>query len=261
MTLLAKSEIWRFRELLYFLVWRDVKIRYKQTFLGAAWAILQPFITMIVFSVFFGRLAKIPTDGIPHPIFWYSALLPWTYFSGALTAAGNSLLVNRDLITKVYFPRLILPASSVLTGLVDFMVATGLLVALMAWYRIELSWGLLVWPLAVVVLVFLALGAGMFLAALNVNYRDVKYALPFAVQLLLFLTPIIYPSSMVPERWRWLLAINPLTGIIEACRASLLSTHAIDWTLFGVSVVVTLVVFVLGFVYFERTQRSFADII
>ena len=257
----GRAEVWRYRELLFFLVWRDVKIRYKQTLLGAAWAVLQPFLTMVVFSVFFGRLAKIPTDGIPHPIFWYSALLPWTYFSSALVNAGNSLVSNRDLITKVYFPRVILPASTVFSGLVDFLVATLVLIGLMVYYKIAPSWGILVWPLAVVTLILLALGVGMFLAALNVRFRDIKYALPFGVQLLLFLTPIIYPSSIVPERFQVLLSLNPLTGIIEACRASLLPTHSVDWSMLGVSIAVTVGLFLVGAIYFERTQRSFADVI
>lgn len=253
--------IWHYRELLFFLVWRDVKIRYKQTVLGALWAVLQPFLTMIVFTVFFGRLAQIPTDGIPQPIFWYSALLPWTYFSSALVNAGNSLLGNRDLITKVYFPRAILPASTVLSGLVDFLIATLVLVGLMVYYEVRPAWGLAVWPLAVLTLVVLALGLGMLLSALNVRFRDVKYALPFGVQLLLFLTPIIYPSSIVPERFRSLLALNPLTGIIEACRASLLPGHPIDWAMLGASIGITMVIFFLGALYFDRTQRSFADVI
>jgi lipopolysaccharide transport system permease protein len=256
-----REDLWRYRELLRFLVWRDVKIRYKQTVLGAAWAVIQPFITMIVFSVFFGRLAKMPTDGIPGPIFWYSALLPWTYFSSTIVSAGNSLVSNRDLITKVYFPRVIIPASTVFSGLVDFAIAFVLLIGMMLYYGIPLSWGILVWPLAMTTLVVLALGAGMFLAALNINYRDIKYALPFGIQLLLFLTPIIYPSSIIPEKYQGLLALNPLSGIIEACRASLIPTHAVDWKLFGASVLITLVTFVAGAIYFNRTQRSFADVV
>lgn len=261
MTTLARSDLARYRELLAFLVWRDVKIRYKQTVLGALWAVIQPFVTMIVFSVFFGTLAKIPTDGIPQPLFYYSALIPWTYFSSAIVNAGNSLVSNRDLITKVYFPRLILPASTVLSGLVDLLVASVLLVAMMVYYGIIPSWDVLVWPAAIATLVVLALGAGMFLAALNVNYRDVKYALPFGVQLLLFLTPIIYPTSIVPERFQPLMALNPLSGIIDSCRASLLPTHAVDWGAFGIAVAVTLAIFGVGATYFNRTQRTFADVV
>jgi lipopolysaccharide transport system permease protein len=256
-----RSEFWRFRELLFFLVWRDVKIRYKQTMLGAAWAIIQPFVTMIVFSIFFGRLANMPTDGIPGPIFWYSALLPWTYFSGAITNAGNSLVGNRDLITKVYFPRMILPASTVVSGLVDLFVASLLLIGMMVYYDVGFSWGMLVWPLAISSLVLLALGAGMFLSAINVNFRDVKYALPFAVQLLMFVTPVIYPTSIIPEKYRGLMALNPLSGIIEACRASLLPTRDVNWMTLGVSFAITVIIFVVGLIYFNRTQRSFADVV
>lgn len=256
-----RDGVWQYRELLWFLIWRDIKIRYKQTLLGASWAVLQPFVTMVVFTLFFGRFAKIPTDGIPQPIFWYAALVPWTYFAGALVNSGNSLLGNRDLVTKVYFPRAILPASSVLSGLLDFAIAMLLLVAMMAWYRVAPGWGLLVWPIAVFTLIALALGAGMFLSALNVRYRDVKYALPFLVQLLLFLTPVIYPTSIVPERYRFLMALNPLSGIIEACRASLLPGRAIDWMQLGASIVISGVVFTMGALYFEKTQRSFADVI
>jgi len=258
---MTRDDLFRYRELLFFLVWRDVKIRYKQTVLGALWAVLQPFLTMVVFTVFFGRVAEIATDGIPKPVFYYSALLPWTYFSSSIVNAGQSLVSNRDLITKVYFPRVIIPASAVLSGLVDLAIASLILAALMAYYGIAPSWGLLVWPVAVLCIVVLALGAGMTLAALNVNYRDVRYALPFGVQLLLFVTPIIYPTSSIPERFQWLMALNPLTGIIESCRASLLPTHHVDWGLFGISVVVTLILFVLGAVYFHRTQRAFADVV
>ncbi len=254
-------EVWRYRELLFFLIWRDVKVRYKQTILGAAWALIQPFLTMLVFTVFFGKFAKMPTDGIPYPIFWYSALLPWTYFSGALINAGNSLVSNTDLVTKVYFPRVIIPASSALSGLVDFVLASVLLAAMMMYYGIQPGWGILVWPVSMILLVILALGAGMFLAALNVTYRDVKYALPFGVQLLLFLSPVIYPTSIIPERFRVLMALNPLSGIIESCRAALLPTHSVDWKLFGASALITTLIFFLGIIYFRRTERTFADVV
>ncbi|MDH3591984.1 MAG: ABC transporter permease [Planctomycetota bacterium] len=254
-------EFWRYRELLYFLVWRDLKVRYKQTKLGAAWAILQPFVTMIIFTIFFGRLAGIPSDDIPRPIFYYSALLPWTYFASALTGAGNSLLSNSDLLTKVYFPRLALPVAAVLTGLIDFAIASVVLIGMMAYYAVPVSWELLLWPLLLLPLTALALGLGTILAALNVNFRDVKHALPFCVQLLLFLTPIIYPASMVPQPYRSLLALNPLTGIIEAFRAALIPGRAIDWGLLGISAVTTTILLVIGLTYFRRTEREFADII
>jgi len=255
------QEFWHYRELFYFLVWRNVKIRYKQTVLGASWAVIQPFCTMIVFTLFFGRLAKMPSDGIPYPVFSYSALLPWTYFSGALTAAGNSLVGNSNLITKVYFPRATIPTSAALSGLVDFGIASIVLLGMMAYYRIPLSWGFLLWPVLLVPLVLLALGVGMMLAALNVRYRDIKYTIPFMVQLWLFLTPIIYPTSIIPERFRALSAFNPLSGIIEAFRSSFLPTRHVDWHMLGISVAVVLVVFVLGATYFRKVEKTFADII
>ena len=254
-------EFWHYRELFYFLVWRDVKIRYKQTLLGATWAIIQPFFTMIVFTLFFGKLAKMPSDGIPYPIFSYSALLPWTYFSVSLTNAGNSLVGNANLLTKVYFPRVALPVSSALSGLVDFGLASVILLGMMVYYHIPPSWGLLLWPVFIIPLVMFVLGAGMILAALNVYYRDIKYAIPFGIQLWLFVTPVIYPTSIIPERFRVLLAFNPLSGIIEAFRAALLPTRSVDWQSLGISVAITLLIFTLGAMYFRKTERTFADII
>lgn len=254
-------ELWYYRELFYFLIWRDIKIRYKQTLLGAAWAVIQPFATMIVFTIFFGKLAKIPSDGIPYPIFSYSALLPWIYFSGALTNAGNSLVTNTNLITKVYFPRAIIPASSALSGLVDFAIASVLLFAMMLYYQIPLTWELLLWPVFIFPLVALAITGGMFLAALNVKYRDIKYAIPFGIQLFLFITPVIYPTSFIPEKYRFLLSFNPLTGIIENCRATLVPTRQIDWHAFWVSTLIIGFICVLGSIYFNRAERKFADII
>lgn len=254
-------ESWRYRELFYFFAWRDVKLRYKQTAFGAAWAIIQPLCTMVVFTVLFGHFANMPSDGIPYPIFSYSALVPWVYFSGALASSGNSLLGNASLLTKVYFPRVTLPASAVLSGLVDFAIASVVLVGLMVFYGVPLSWRLLLWPLLAVPLVLLAFGIGMFLAALNARYRDVKHAIPFVTQLWLFVTPIIYPSSIVPERVRLLLALNPLTGLIEGFRASILPDRHVDWRLLIVSFGLTLGIFALGAWYFRRTERIFADVI
>ncbi|MCZ6678467.1 MAG: ABC transporter permease [Candidatus Poribacteria bacterium] len=255
------KEFWRYRELFYFLAWRDVKVRYKQTVLGVAWAVIQPFFTMVVFTIFFGKLAKIPSDGMPYPIFSYCALLPWTYFSGALTNSGNSLVTNADLITKVYFPRVIVPSASVLSGLVDFGIATIILFAMIVYYQVQFSLGFLLWPVLVIPLVLLALGVGMVLAALNVSYRDLRYAIPFGIQLWLFLTPVIYPTSLIPERFRPLTAFNPLVGIIEACRASLFPTKEIDWQTLGISTVMVIVIFVVGLLYFKKVERSFADLI
>ena len=254
-------EFWRYRELFYFLVWRDVKIRYKQTVLGAAWAVIQPLFAMVVFTLFFRKLANMPSDGIAYPIFSYSALVPWTYFANAIGNAGNSLINNRDLITKVYFPRASIPASAVLSGLVDFAIASVILLGLMAYYRIAPSWGLLLWPVLVIPLVALAMGVGMIFAALNVRYRDIKYALPFFTQLWLFLTPVIYPTSIIPERFRVLMALNPLSGIIEAFRACLLPARTVNWGLLGVSVATAAFLLAAGALYFRATERTFADIV
>jgi lipopolysaccharide transport system permease protein len=255
------KEFWEYRELFYFLVWRDVKIRYKQTVLGAAWAVIQPFFMMVVFTVFFGRMAKMPSDGIPYPVFSYAALLPWTYFSTALTHSGNSLLSGANLVRKVYFPRAALPAASTLGGIVDFAIAFVFLFGLMFYYDIAPGFGLLLWPFLLVPLIVLALGIGMFLAALNVKYRDIKYAIPFLIQALLFVTPIIYPASIAPERYRFLLSLNPLTGLIEAFRATALPGKTLDWGLLGLSVAVSAAIFVGGALYFRKTEREFADVI
>ena len=251
----------RYRELFLFLVWRDVKIRYKQTVLGASWAILQPFMTMVIFTLFFGKLAGIDTEGIPQPVFYYSALVPWTYFSVSLSLSGNSLVANSRLISKVYFPRAIIPASSALGGLVDFAIAYLVVIGMMIYYHIPFHWGMMWWFVLLIPLVFLILGLGMILSALNVKYRDIKYVIPFLIQSLLFLSPVIYPTSVVPEKYQVFLAINPLTGLISAFRASLLPDRAIDWNLVGISVLVITVIFTVGSLYFRKTERAFADII
>ena len=261
MTTGSVQELWRYRELFFFFVWRDIKVRYKQTLLGGAWAIIQPFFTMLVFTLFFRRLANMPSDGIPYPIFSYSALLPWTYFSMAIKSAGNSVVTNKDLITKVYFPRVTMPAAATFSGLLDFAIASGVLLLMMLYYSVRPSWGLLLWPVLVLPLVMLALAVGMIFAAVNVKYRDIKYALPFFIQLWLFLTPIIYPTSIVPERFRFLVALNPLTGIIEAFRASLLPTRAVDWGLLGISVAIIVGLLAIGTAFFRKTERAFADIV
>jgi lipopolysaccharide transport system permease protein len=255
------KEYWQYRELFYFLVWRDVKVRYKQTVLGASWAIIQPFFTMIVFTLFFGKLAKVPSDGIPYPIFSYSALVPWTYFAGALTLSGNSLVNNSQLLTKVYFPRVAIVLSSTLSGLVDFGIASILLLVMMAYYHIKISWNLLLWPALVIPLVLLATGVGMILSSLNVKYRDIKHAIPFGIQLWLFMTPIIYPTSLVPDRFRGLVALNPLSEIIEAFRFSIIPGRQINWEFLLISLGITVVLFSIGLIYFENTKRIFADIV
>jgi lipopolysaccharide transport system permease protein len=255
------SEAWRYRELFYFLALRDVKVRYKQTALGIAWAVLQPFLTMIVFTVLFGRIANLPTDGVPAPLFYFSALLPWLYFSASLNNVGMSLVSNASLLTKIYFPRIILPSAAALSGLLDFLIGSLLLIGLIFYYGLTLRWAVLLWPVLVILLFLLTLGVGAFFAALNVRYRDVKYAMPFLVQLWLFVTPIIYPTSLVPERFQWLLALNPLSGIIEGFRFALVPVPSFHWEHLGASVVVTLILLLGAFAFFKKTERAFADIV
>jgi lipopolysaccharide transport system permease protein len=255
------SEFWHYRELLYFLAWREVKLRYKQAALGAAWAIIQPLFSMVIFTLFFGRLAGVPSDGIPYPLFSFCALVPWTYFSGTLSLAGNSLVTNANLVTKVYFPRVLLPAATVLSGMLDFLIGSVFLVFMMIYYHVKPGWHLLFVPLFVLSMMLLALGISMFLAAFNVRYRDVKYALPFIVQIWLFVTPIIYPVSYLPAKYQKVLALNPMAGIVEGLRACLFSTRQMPWKLAGISWAVTLVLLIAGAIYFRKTERSFADIV
>ena len=254
------GQLWAYRELFYFLVWRDVKVRYKQSALGVAWAVLQPLFTMIIFSVFFGRLAGVPSDGIPYPLFAFAGLLPWTFFSSAVTNGGNSLISNTNLITKVYFPRVLIPAAAIGAGIVDFLIAFVLLIGMMAVYRVPPSVQMLWLPIISAILLLLAAGVAILLSGLNVKYRDIRHALPFFIQSLLFASPIIYPVSFVPERWRWLLALNPLTGILDAFRASMFG-HAIDWRTLGVSAGLTAVLVWLALRSFRRMERQFADVI
>jgi lipopolysaccharide transport system permease protein len=255
------GELWDYRELFYFLAWRDLKVRYKQTALGVLWALIQPLFTMAIFTVVFGQMANISTGGVPRPIFYFSALLPWIYFSSTLNSAGLSLVANSGLLTKIYFPRIILPAAAALVGLLDFLIGSVLLIGFIVYYDLPVGWHLLLWPVLVLPLVVLAFGLGTFLAALNVKYRDVKHAIPFGIQLLLFMTPIIYPSSVFPERFQWVLALNPLTGIIEAFRFALVPTYSVNWYALGLSLVVTAAVLVWAVLYFKRTEKAFADII
>ncbi|HEV7699981.1 MAG TPA: ABC transporter permease [Pyrinomonadaceae bacterium] len=257
---LRMREIWQYRDLLYILTARDIKVRYKQTLLGAAWAIIQPLATMLIFTLFFGRLAGMPSDNIPYPLFAYAGLLPWTFFSNAITNSGNSLVGNTNLITKVYFPRMIIPAASVAAGLLDFAIAFGLLVGLMFYYRVGISVNILMLPVLVVFTSLLALGVGMWISALNVKYRDIRYALPFLIQLGLFATPIIYPASMVPQKWRFLLSINPMTGLIEGYRSSFFGSP-FDWLSLGISAALTVVILFYAAYSFRRMERTFADII
>jgi lipopolysaccharide transport system permease protein len=255
------TDFWRYRELLYFLAWRDVKVRYKQAALGASWAVIQPLLTMVIFTLFFGRLAGVPSDGIPYPLFSFCALVPWTYFSTTLSQAGNSLVSNSSLITKVYFPRVLLPAATVLSGLVDFLMGATFLALMMIYYRVKPGWSFFLVPLFLGGMILLAFSVSMILAALNVRYRDVKYALPFLVQIWLFVTPIIYPVTFLPPKMKRFLAFNPMAGFLEGFRSSLLNSRHIDWRLVGISVVVTAFLLVIGAIYFRRTERSFADIV
>ena len=253
-------DLWHYRDLLYILTERDIKVRYKQTFLGALWAVIQPLFTMLIFTLFFGRLAGMPSDGIPYPIFAYAGLLPWTFFSNAVTTSGNSLVGNSNLITKVYFPRMIIPIASVGAGLVDFAIAFGLLVVLMFYYGVAISINILMLPVLIAMTSLLAVGIGMWMSAMNVKYRDIRYALPFLIQLGMFATPIIYPASLVPEQWRWLLTLNPLTGIIEAFRAAFFG-KPFDWQSLGVSAVITLAILVYSAYNFRKMEKTFADIV
>ncbi|CAN5858354.1 ABC transporter permease [soil metagenome] len=254
------KDLWAYRELLYFLTWRDVKVRYKQTLLGATWAIMQPLFTMLIFTLLFGKLAGMPSDGIPYPIFAYVGLLPWTFFQAAVTNSSNSLIGSSNLITKVYFPRMIIPGAAVGAGLVDFAIAFIILVGLMVYYDVAATWNIVMLPALVALITLLAVSIGMCLSALNVKYRDIRYALPFLIQLWMFCSPIIYPSSLVPEKWRWVLILNPLTGIIEGFRSSLLNRE-FDWTALGVSTVITLFLLAYSAYAFRRMERSFADIV
>lgn len=258
---LALRELWEYREMLYFLVWRDLKVRYKQTALGAAWAIIQPVFIMLVFSLFFGRLAGIPSDNIPYPIFTYCALLPWQLFAQALTESSNSLVANERLITKIYFPRLVVPIASILTGLVDFLIAFTVLVGMMFYYGIfPHGWALLSLPLFLLLAMAAALGVGLWLSVLNVQYRDVRYTLAFITQLWLFLTPVAYPSTLVPERWRVLYGLNPMAGVVEGFRWSLLGKEP-PGPMLAVSATVVVLLLAGGLLYFRRMEKVFADIV
>ena len=255
------KELWAARELLHFFVWRDVKVRYKQTAIGAAWAVLQPFMTMLVFSLFFGTLAKIPSHGLPYPIFYYSALLPWMYFSGALQNATNVVVEQQRVITKVYFPRLVLPLSAVASGLLDFAIAFAVFLAMMVYYRIAPSLSILLFPCFLLLAVLTALGVGLWLSALNAIYRDVRYVLPFLVQFWMFASPVAYPSSLVPERWRWLYGLNPMAGVIEGFRWSLTGRGQPPNLLLAASSGMVLLLLAGGVAYFQRMEGTIADVV
>ena len=253
-------ELWAYRELLFVLTMRDIKVRYKQTVLGAAWAILQPFMTMVVFTIFFGHFANMPSDGFPYPVFVYSALVPWTFFANAITSSSNSLVGSAHLISKVYFPRLIIPLSAVGVGVVDFAVAASILLAMMLFYGVGWTFNLLMAPVLLLAMIFTALGVGTCLSALTVSYRDFRYVVPFMVQLWMFVTPVVYPASLVPTHWRWLLYLNPMWGLIDGFRAVFLG-RGFDLLGLTISMVMAVGVFIIGIAYFERVERRFADII
>ena len=258
---LELRELWLYRELLFFLAWRDIKLRYKQTALGAAWAILQPLLTMVIFSVIFGQLAKLPSDGIPYPIFTYAALLPWQLFSFALTNSSNSLINSQNLISKVYFPRLIIPLASTLAGLMDFAIAFLVLLGLMAYYHITPTMAILYLPLFLILALLSALAVGVWLSALSVEYRDVRYIVPFLTQFWMYATPIAYASSLIPENWRLLYGLNPMTGVVEGFRWALLGIQTSGSSMILVSAAVVVVMFISGLYYFRRMENNFADVI
>jgi lipopolysaccharide transport system permease protein len=258
---LKLGELWQYRELLYFLIWRDIKVRYKQTALGAAWAIIQPVMTMVVFSLFFGRLGKIPSDGIPYPIFSFAALVPWTFFANGLNQSSNSLVGSSNLITKVYFPRLAIPIATVLSGLLDFVLAFMVLLAMMFYYGITPTRNTLWLPLFLLLTVVIALGVGLWLSALNVKYRDVRYLVPFLTQFWLFATPIAYPSSLLHEPWRTIYGLNPMVGVVEGFRWALLGGSTAPGPIIAVSSLAAVVILVSGAFYFRRMEKTFADVV
>jgi lipopolysaccharide transport system permease protein len=255
------KELKQYRDLLYFLVVRDIKVKYKQTVLGGLWAIIQPLFAMGVFTLFFGMLAKIPSDNIPYPIFNYSAMVAWTYFANTITGSGNSLITNTNLISKVYFPRLIIPLTPALAGLLDFVIAFSVLIGMMFYYHMYPSITVLLLPFLLLLMIFTATGVGTFLAALNAQYRDIRYTIPFLVQLWMFASPIVYPSSLLPEKYRLLYALNPMTGIIEGFRSVLLGNTTFPYHMVVISTIVSICFFLIGIFYFKKTERYFADII
>jgi len=253
--------VWQYRELLYFLVWRDVMVRYKQTSIGVAWAILQPLITMVIFTLIFGNLAKIPSDGIPYPVFAFTALLPWTYFSQALTRSSSSVVSSSSLVTKIYFPRLLIPLAASVAPIIDLLFSFLVLLVLMAWYKTAPTWGLLALPLFLGLAIITALAVGLWSSALNVRYRDVGHIIPFLTQVWMYASPVAYPASMVPEKWRLLYSLNPMVGVIEGFRWALLGKQSPDFLVMAASSTVVLALLVGGIIYFKRTEQTFADVI
>jgi len=255
------KSIWEYRELLYFLVWRDLKVRYKQTSIGIGWTVLQPLIAMVIFTVIFGHFAKIPSDGVPYPIFAFCGLLPWTYFATALNRCMVSVVADAQLVSKIFFPRLLLPIAGTISGVIDFFISLGLFLGLMVWYGFVVTWWLLTLPLFLMLAFLTALAVGLWVSALNVRYRDVTYTIPFLIQVWMFASPVIYPVSMIPEKYRSLYSLNPMAGVIEGFRWALLGKANPDFSVMAVSVVVVIGVLAGGLVFFRRMERTFADIV
>lgn len=256
------KDLWRYRELFYFLAWRDILVRYKQTAIGIAWALIRPFLTMIVFTIVFGKLAKLPSEGVPYPILVFSAMLPWQFFANALAECSNSLISNANLISKVYFPRLIVPASAIIVSFVDFMVSGMILLGLMAWYDFVPDWRIITLPLFIAIAFMAAMGAGLWLAALNVKYRDFRYIVPFIVQFGLYISPVGFSSSIVPDQWRLLYSLNPMVGVIDGFRWAILGGESqLFWPGFTLSLALVAFFFASGVWYFRKTERTFADVI
>jgi lipopolysaccharide transport system permease protein len=258
---LRLEELWAYRELLYFFVWRDIKVRYKQTVMGVSWAIIQPIFTMVIFSLFFGRLAQVPSDGIPYPIFSYAALVPWTFFANALTQASNSLVLHADMLKKIYFPRLTMPTATVLAGVVDFVLAFSVLLLMMLFYGMMPTINVIWLPFFLLLALITSLGVGLWLSAMNVQFRDVRYTVPFLTQAWLFATPIAYPSSLLDEPWRTLYGINPMVGVVEGFRWALLGTDTAPGPIILVSTFVAIALLVSGIYYFRRMEKTFADVV
>ena len=256
------KDLWRYRELFYFLAWRDILVRYKQTVIGLAWALIRPFLTMVVFVFVFSKLAKLPSEGVPYPILVFAALLPWQFFSNAFTEAGNSLINNANMISKVYFPRLVVPVSAVIVSFVDFFISGIILVGLMLWYGFAPDWRILTLPLFILIAFAAALGAGLWTAALNVKYRDFRYIIPFVVQFGLYVSPVGFSSTIVPEQWRLLYSLNPMVGVIDGFRWAILGGNTqFYWPGFLLSIFLVLVILVTGIIYFRKTEKTFADVI
>ena len=254
-------ELWKYRELIYFFVWRDIKVRYKQTALGALWAIIQPVFTMVIFSIFFGRLVKVPSDGIPYPIFSYCALLPWDYFAGAMNRASNSMIDSANLIKKIYFPRLVVPLSAVTSGLVDFAIAFTVLIAMMFYYKITPNINLLWFPVFLLMAIITALGVGLWLSAMNVKYRDIRYVIPFLTQAWFFVTPVVYPSSLLSGFWKTIYGLNPMVSVVEGFRWALLGKEQPSGGMLAVSAIMVVILLVSGAFYFRRMEKTFADVV